>query len=407
MVLEFENQGMKKLGQGSHRVSSVEETLERIEPLLPQFEISRVANITGLDRVGIPVTLAIRPNSKSVAVSQGKGLTLGHAKASALMESIEIWHAENFSNPVLYGCRQDLQASVNVIGSDQLAEVSIADFDDETRTLWVEATELFSGDEILVPYEMVHADYTRPIRPMHGYFPSSTNGLASGNSELEAICHAIAEVVERDALSLWHFTSGMEKSTKRFDLSSVKVSECNDLIMKIRDADLECGIWNITSDTELACIMCIIREKGNVLGHLGLGSGCHPDSSVALRRALTEAAQTRLNYISGARDDLMPDEFMVEGIKAKYEYVDELFANEECPVHFSEVPSKTFPTLKGDLEFMMDQLKNVGIDQICWVDLSQDRFCIPVARVIIPGLETPHDDDNYIAGSRAKKVREK
>jgi len=50
--------------------------------------ITRVANVTGLDHVGIPVVMACRPNARGLAVSQGKGLTLDAAKASAVMESI-------------------------------------------------------------------------------------------------------------------------------------------------------------------------------------------------------------------------------------------------------------------------------------------------------------------------------
>jgi ribosomal protein S12 methylthiotransferase accessory factor YcaO len=45
--------------------------------------ITRLGNITGLDRIGIPVAIAVRPNSRSVSVSQGKGLELPQALASA------------------------------------------------------------------------------------------------------------------------------------------------------------------------------------------------------------------------------------------------------------------------------------------------------------------------------------
>ncbi len=34
--------------------------------------------------------------------------------------------------------------------------------------------------------------------------------------------------------------------------------------------------------------------------------GCHPVREIALLRALTEAAQSRLTYIAGSRDDCFP-----------------------------------------------------------------------------------------------------
>jgi ribosomal protein S12 methylthiotransferase accessory factor len=43
--------------------------------------VTRIANVTGLDRIGIPVAIAVRPNSRSVSVAQGKGQTVPLALA--------------------------------------------------------------------------------------------------------------------------------------------------------------------------------------------------------------------------------------------------------------------------------------------------------------------------------------
>src|SRR5690348_13948976 len=60
---------------GTHRTVEPEETLRKTIPLMPAMGITRIANITGLDRIGLPVVLVTRPNSRSLAVSQGKGLS--------------------------------------------------------------------------------------------------------------------------------------------------------------------------------------------------------------------------------------------------------------------------------------------------------------------------------------------
>ena len=75
---------------GTVRARDALETLAWVQPLLPRFGITRVANITGLDRIGIPVWISVRPHGRSLSVAQGKGLTPELAQASAVMESIEL-----------------------------------------------------------------------------------------------------------------------------------------------------------------------------------------------------------------------------------------------------------------------------------------------------------------------------
>src|SRR5215210_7501401 len=81
--------------EGTHRLIAPEATLENILPHLAANHITRCADVTGLDRLGIPVYCAIRPRGKTVQVTNGKGLRHPDAKVSALMEAIELFHAEN------------------------------------------------------------------------------------------------------------------------------------------------------------------------------------------------------------------------------------------------------------------------------------------------------------------------
>ena len=55
----------KGFRQGTHRVIAPEQTLARIVPLMSAMGITRVATITGLDVIGIPVVAVTRPNSRS------------------------------------------------------------------------------------------------------------------------------------------------------------------------------------------------------------------------------------------------------------------------------------------------------------------------------------------------------
>jgi ribosomal protein S12 methylthiotransferase accessory factor YcaO len=54
----------KGFASGTHRLVAPEVTLERIAPHLLRFGITRCADITGLDRIGIPVYVAVRPQGR-------------------------------------------------------------------------------------------------------------------------------------------------------------------------------------------------------------------------------------------------------------------------------------------------------------------------------------------------------
>ncbi len=95
--------GVKTYRLGTHRTVDPAATLARVRPHLASMGITRIANVTGLDRTGVPVVMVCRPNARSLAVSQGKGLTLDAAKASGVMEAIELYHAERIELPLKLG----------------------------------------------------------------------------------------------------------------------------------------------------------------------------------------------------------------------------------------------------------------------------------------------------------------
>lgn len=394
----------KRLDIGTHRICSPQDTIERWKPILSDFGITRIANVTGLDRIGIPVTLAIRPNSRSVAVSQGKGVTLSDATASAMMEAIEIWHAEHFDKSILYGKEAVLGKTNRIVNTNRLQMVKGAEYRPSDPMLWVEGFDCVSDEAVLVPYEMVHADYTRPGSPIHGTFHASTNGLASGNHRLEAICHALTELIERDALTLWHQREPVDQHSSRVDIASIDNEVCKNLVNRYEECGLDCGIWNVTSDISVPCMLAIVSEPNNQNGHIGLGSGCHINRDVAMRRALTEAAQTRLNYVSGGRDDLELFEYSSEGMAAKQDFANRLFSATGKNRSFQEVPTNTFSSLEEDFEHLLFCLQSAGLSEIIAVELTRPEYGVEVYRLIVPGLEAPHDDVSYQPGERSRIV---
>src|SRR5712692_6925996 len=144
---------IKVLRQGTHRSQTLEHTLKCVMRLAPIMGITRVANVTGLDSVGIPVVMVCRPNSRSVAVSQGKGIDLASARASGLMEAAELYHAETITLPLRLCTYEELRYEHNVVDVDELPRDSGSHFHPNLRLLWCQGHDLLNGESVFVPYE--------------------------------------------------------------------------------------------------------------------------------------------------------------------------------------------------------------------------------------------------------------
>jgi len=394
----------KAYRHGTHRICAPSETLARLRPLAAQMGITRLGNITGLDHIGIDVAVAVRPNSRSVSVSQGKGLDPAQAKTSALMEAIEGLHAEEIGSARRAAYRE-LAADRGVVDPLTLCSTG-RPFDADAAISWLEGFDLLRDEPCWVPGEIVHTDYTQPL---DGYFLAGSNGLASGNHLVEAIGSAICELVERDAVAVWNALSIRMRVRKNLDLASVDDPDCRALLAKYDKAGMAVTIWNVTTDLGIAAFVCEIRDLADGapgrLRHFQ-GAGCHPERTIALARALTEAAQVRLTYIAGIRDDLAPAEYEEPPTAEIGFALLEALRREADPVPFRETPSFAADDLGDDLRWELERLRSAGIARVVAIDLTQAEFGIPVVRVVIPGLEGDVRHPNYSPGSRARRAAE-
>jgi ribosomal protein S12 methylthiotransferase accessory factor len=260
------------------------------------------------------------------------------------------------------------------------------------------------GGRVWVPLEMVSADYTLPSRlPGTGCFQATTNGLASGNHLLEAICHGLCEVLERDAFTLWSL-SGDARDGRAVDQSSITDPQCRWLLDRLAAADLVVRIWETTSDVGVASFCCLVAERTGDFADPEYGMGCHPVREVALVRAITEAAQVRATYISGTRDDLPVDAWEPPSRRRHHDLLAGGFdLAVPPPVSFHSVPSFATPSLSGDLDWLLARLRAAGVDQVIAVDLTKESLGLPVVRIVVPGLESPNANDDSL-GPRARRL---
>jgi ribosomal protein S12 methylthiotransferase accessory factor len=392
----------KRFWQGTHRTADPGETLVRVRPHAARMGITRLGNITGLDRIGVPVAVAVRPNSRSVSVSQGKGLELPQAMASALMEACEGFHAEEIG-PVRRLSHRQLAANDTVVDPAGLCAGSRG-FDEHAAISWIEGYDLLGREPCWVPAEIVHTDYT--VRQPDGYFLAGSNGLASGNHLTEAINAALYELVERDAVALWIAQPILRRAGSALDLASIDDPDCRALLARYEAAGIAVRVWNVTTDIGIAAFLCEIRDLSagdpRRLRRFH-GSGCHADRAIALSRALTEAAQTRLTYIAGIRDDLAPAEYEEAPEAEIGDALLDALARQSVPVCFGQIPSFAADDLVEDLRWALGRLRAVGIARAVAVDLTRPDFAIPVVRLVIPGLEWDPHHPNYRPGSRARE----
>ncbi len=385
--------------EGTHRLTRPDETIARIRPLLATFGITRVANLTGLDRTGVPVVMVCRPNARSSAVFHGKGMDLGAAKASGLMEAVETWHAERVALPLRFAALGEFgRPTVEIEG---LPRRPSSVFDPDRPILWIEGDELISGGKVWLPFEVVHADATVAGPPASGCFAASTNGLASGNHLLEAVSHALCEIIERDATSLWHRLAPVRQDATRVDLDSLDDAACRMVLDRLAAAHLDIGVWETTTDVGVPAFQCMLAEGGAAVGHVGHGAGCHPVPEIALLRALTEAAQVRTTYIAGSREDIEHDDYRPSVLQRRHGRARALMRPVDRMRDFRRCARFDCDTFDGEVAWLLQRLRHASFRQVVVVDLTRPEYGIPVVRVVVPGLEGSDHHREYVPGGRA------
>lgn len=367
---------------GTHRICPPEETLMRVQPFLTRMGITRIAEITQLDEIGIPVFQAIRPNSRNISISQGKGITEALAKVSAVMEAIETWHAEQ---PEILA----VQSSVGDMAP--CLPYSLFDLPLDKHHLIHNALELswfparlLDGTrtplrETFVPADLVRLDFTVKDEWELPMFRVSSNGLASGNTFEEAILHALYEVIERDTF----------ERARRGILTKVQIepgtvdgAASAPLLEHFLRAGVAVRLYQATGPTGIACFEVFISSASCPI--LVNGYGCHLDRDVALSRALTEAAQSRLGFIAGSRDDIgrtpykkLHSQQILGRMRRK---------GNDLLLSFRDTPSAATSSLETDLLDVLQRILSMVDCPPLVVDLTHKEFHIPVVFVIVPTL---------------------
>jgi len=437
------------------RIKSAEDTLADIIPISKKIGVTRLSDITHLDRLHVPNFSAVLPGTNdSIWVYSGKGPTRAHAKAGALMEAIERYSSisSTHSRRFIRGTYSELSKCYDkVLHPEEVVEPIKQGFSNNESILdFLLGFDLLTKEEVLVPAQLALSKYSAQSPVESPFLFSHTNGIASGNVLEEAICHALCEVIERDAVSLADLCAScipytiLEKiknsskinmafesvAAKLEDLfvddssifPDVDISEIGEkcepirlLVKRFANSGIPLLIKDITQkDIGIpSFVASSIEWLTDSYGYFSKGFGTNADAKIALVRAITEVSQTRAVNIQGARDDLR---------KIYYKQNDEIYRRKWQFICASSFPKRTsknsvkFSQLKTyvnkdiltDIKLILNRLKLAKLKRAIIVDLTDPSVGIPVVRAIVPGLETFEvaklfTQNELLMGMRAKK----
>lgn len=388
----------KKLYQEeTHRTRSPDETYELIRELVVPAGITRVADITGLDRLGIPVFSCIRPVAAEGAISvyNGKGATPIAARVSAIMEGLERYSAEPHDRELLTMPYEQIRLIHPAIHPECLI---LPDYSQHEWPIpWFQAYDLIKRQEVWVP---AHAIF-HPLPRLYGkLFRTSTNGIASGNTLEEAIFHALSEIIERDAWSL------VEASNKAGPvITDITHPISIDLLQKFKEAGIDVILRDITSDLGIPTVAAVSDDtelQDPTLLCIGMGSHLCPE--IAILRALTEVAQSRATQIHGAREDTKETHFLERVGYERAKRINKKWFLDSPTIQFSEMSSFRTDDFLDDIHYVISRLVKAGFERVLVTDLTRPEIGIPVVRVIVPGLEHYAMDTERVGG-RCKGAR--
>ncbi len=258
-------------------------TYHHLAGLQRAIGVTRVAQLTGLDRCGVEVASAVRPEGHVLQVSNGKGDDFAQAERGALHEAAELWAAEQVPTNALLGTSESVPLAWQAVNG---------------VTAWLPA-QTFAGKQVWIP---AHAACCLPAGSQLPGAVTSTwvsNGLAAHPSLDAALLHGLLEAWEREAL--------VRVLPNGFYAPHLKGRR---LTQTPRATELErrgfsVGLFDLTPrgcTVPVAGALLLDLEDGPV--PVTAGYAARAGLSDAVDAALLEAAQSRLTEIHAAREDV-------------------------------------------------------------------------------------------------------
>nr|WP_237371272.1 YcaO-like family protein [Rhizobium sp. SL42] len=355
--------------------------MRKILPLCRRARITRLGDLTGLDRIGLPVVQTVRPAALSEVTSLGRGLWMAGAAVGAIMESLERFYAEAIPSEFIFQATADELKIADGLFENLLTPDRRGNW--RARSLsWITGIDIKTGLPQPVPLELVHACYTDPPLAHDGVFMRTTTGLACHMTLLDAFVHGLFECIERDAIARAFATHGF---FDRMRISPLGLGDGVDHILSIvGEHPVSFGLWLVPSPAKVPVVWCQTIETGPGEPILALpteGYAAAPSIATAAASAMLEALSARAGAISGARDDQTREHYRrsTDMVVAK--------ARQLIVVDPTRLPHPAMEACAvPDLGSLIDRVLSAGFGPILAVPLGSDiETGVQCVRTILAG----------------------
>lgn len=276
--------------------------LERVAVAAQRCGVTRLADITRLDRIGFPVWQAVRPTGRALSVHQGKGASALDARIGALCEAIESHAAENVPADGPIVAYAELPTHARAPDPRDYLRRRTTPIGPDSPIRWCEAQDIATGRRHFLPYDLVSLDFTWG---QSSPFDRSSTGLAIGTCQEEALLSALYEVIERDAVGEWLRRGPLERMQTTVGLASIALPWFSYWQDRLAACDASLSVYLPPTAISLPVVACVLSGPAEYgPPRVAMGSAAHPDPEIALFKAFAEAVQSRLTLIAGARDDI-------------------------------------------------------------------------------------------------------
>jgi ribosomal protein S12 methylthiotransferase accessory factor len=377
---------------------------------LLKYGITAYREITNLDVIGVPsVWICNRPGSDTISVTAGKNIDRLLSFSGAIAEGIEFWASEKPKYEFTVSTYNQLDQT-----KQQCELLPFSDYpwaadnvvDQDTPISWENASpvgNLIGGvphiDDVILPSNSIWL--SGRIRQQFLDVPKTSNGIASGTGSgnhkhllatQDAELQGLYELIERDGWTISQYIQEMTGDLpKKVPLVGLP-DQLEEVFDKIRRAGLYPFLFDCTTDLGIPVFGCALLCTDGV-GLFG-GYGCHLNPVAAAHRALLEAVQGRLCYISGARDDMFRRNFiLMKRSESAYtikelESIEPTISNWDMYTEF--MGCRKFDDVESELSDLLSRLRHHGIERIYSRTLANEEFedaILNVSRVICPQLE--------------------
>lgn len=368
---------MKLKLEGAQRACTPAETIARMKPWWHQAGITRVSEITGLDRCGIPVAQCVRPDAVSLSVDSGKGATAEAAMCSAMMEGFERHIGETAALDTITECGSRLSNT-----ETRFQRIKGAFYNPHSPIEWTEMSGLVTRQPKLVPEACVKTKASQFGFPFFKFaFCSGSNGLSAGNTLEEAVAGGLYEVIERDQIAS-AFSNKIDGIV--VDQSTITDATLISLIEQLKSNGVIPMIFDCTLDIGIPTYICYVYDQERNTG-MYKGYATHLNPEIAQCRAVCEAVQARVVFMSGSRDDLYHRTFFENKLADDNVALNKMlsFNKTTSSNHYDDLSTDSFV---GDIKVILSKLNKANIPEPL-IKVFDHPYPCSVVKAAIPTLQ--------------------